>query len=125
MVTEVKLVQSEKAPLPILVTLLGMVKEVSLVHPEKAEEPMLVILLGIVIEARFVHPEKAEEPMLLTWGISRCSIFVPLNALSGMVVMEDGSSSYLTIVPLPSTTCTWANFVQPVTNGIEVMSMPS
>ena len=53
MVTEVKLVQSEKAPLPILVTLLGMVKEVKLEQPEKTYFPMHVTLLGMVREVIF------------------------------------------------------------------------
>jgi hypothetical protein len=35
-VTEVKLRQPEKAPIPMLVTLLGMVMEVKLLQPEKA-----------------------------------------------------------------------------------------
>ena len=41
--------QLEKAQLPMLVTLLGMVMEVRLVQPEKALPPMLVTLLGIIV----------------------------------------------------------------------------
>jgi len=42
MVTEVRLVHQEKAPLLMLVTLLGMVTEVRLEQSEKALLPMLV-----------------------------------------------------------------------------------
>ena len=50
-VTEVRLLQPEKADPPILVTLLGMVTEVRLLQPRKVDVPMLVTLLGIT---RFV-----------------------------------------------------------------------
>ena len=43
-------VQPEKAPCPMLVTLLGRVIEVSSLQPEKAQFPILVTLLGIVME---------------------------------------------------------------------------
>ena len=54
-VTEVKLLQFQKAPSPMLVTLLGMVTEVKLLQVLKALPPMLVTLLGIVTE---VKPEQ-------------------------------------------------------------------
>jgi len=46
-VTFVRLVQSLNAPIPILVTLFGMVMEVRPVQPLKAESPILLTLLGI------------------------------------------------------------------------------
>jgi hypothetical protein len=64
MVTDVRLLQPEKAPDSMLVTLLGMVTDVRLLQPEKAELPMLVTLLGMVTpskpridtELRLLHP---------------------------------------------------------------------
>ena len=50
----VRLVQPEKAPLSMLVTLFGMVTSVRLVQPEKADCPMLVTLLGMVTLIRLV-----------------------------------------------------------------------
>ena len=50
MVTEVRLVQVEKASFPMVVTLLGMVTEVRLLQPEKATFPMLVTLFGMVTD---------------------------------------------------------------------------
>ena len=55
-VTDFKLLQPEKALLPMLVTLLGMVMEVKLLHSRKAFFPMLVTLLGIVMEVRLLQP---------------------------------------------------------------------
>ena len=43
---EVRLLQPEKTPLSIIVTLLGMVTEVMLPHPEKAYAPIDFTLLG-------------------------------------------------------------------------------
>ena len=47
-VTDVRPLQPEKASLPMLVTLLGMVTDVRPLQPEKASLPMLVTLLGMV-----------------------------------------------------------------------------
>ena len=46
--TDVRPLQSVKAPPPILVTLLGIVMEVRPLQPLKAAAPILVTLLGIV-----------------------------------------------------------------------------
>jgi len=59
MVMLVRLVQLEKAPLPMPVTLLGMVMLVRLVQLEKALSPMLVTLLGMVMLVRLMQPAKA------------------------------------------------------------------
>ena len=59
MVTEVKRLQSSKAPSPMLVTLLGIVTEVKLLQYAKVLLPMLVTLLGMVIEVKPLQPEKA------------------------------------------------------------------
>ena len=63
---EVRLLQPEKALLPMLVTLFGMVMDVRLLQPEKALLPMLVTPLGMVMEVRPLQPEKALLPMLVT-----------------------------------------------------------
>jgi hypothetical protein len=55
-----------KAPSPMLVTLLGIVTEVKLLQLEKAEFPMLVTLLGIVTDLKPLQPIKASSPMLVT-----------------------------------------------------------
>ena len=53
MVTEVsKPLQPEKADLPMLVTLSGMMTEVKLLQPEKAHQPMRVTLSGMVTEVK-------------------------------------------------------------------------
>jgi hypothetical protein len=65
-VTDVRAEQPEKAELPMLVTLLGIVTDVRLEQPQKAELPMLVTLLGIVTDMRPEQPLKASEPMLVT-----------------------------------------------------------
>ena len=44
------LIQPEKAPLPIFVTLFGMVTEVSALQPAKACSPIVVTLFGMVTE---------------------------------------------------------------------------
>ncbi len=58
-VTNIRLVQPEKASSLMDVTLLGMVMEVRPVQPEKASSPMNVTLLGMVMEVRPVQPWKA------------------------------------------------------------------
>ena len=50
----------------MLVTLLGIVTVARLLQLEKAALPMLVTLLGIITEVRPLQPEKAELPMLVT-----------------------------------------------------------
>ena len=55
LVTEARLVQPSKAPLPILVIPLGSSIEARLVQPTKELSPILVIPLGSSIEARLVH----------------------------------------------------------------------
>ena len=52
MLIEVREEQEEKAPDPILVTLLGIVMEVRAEQPEKAYSPMLVTPLGMATEVR-------------------------------------------------------------------------
>ena len=49
----VKLLQPEKAELPMLVTLFGIVMLVKLLQPWKAKLPMLVTVLGITV---FLQP---------------------------------------------------------------------
>ena len=55
---EVSPLHPEKAPLPILVTLLGILIEVSPLQPEKVLLPILVTLFGILIEVSDVQPSK-------------------------------------------------------------------
>ena len=56
MVTEVKDIQSLKALLPIVLTLLGMVTEVRELQPLKASCPIVVTLLPMVTEVRELQP---------------------------------------------------------------------
>ena len=58
MVIEVKLVQFSKAPLPIVVTELGIVTEVKPLQPEKALTPIEVTELPMVTEVKPVHRKK-------------------------------------------------------------------
>ena len=48
----VRLLQSTKAPSPILVTELGMIMLFSLMHPSKALSPILVTELGMIMLLR-------------------------------------------------------------------------
>ena len=54
--TDVKLLQPEKAELPILVTELGIVTDVKLLQPEKAPS-ILVTELGIVTDVKLLQRE--------------------------------------------------------------------
>ena len=65
-VTDVKLLQNQKASRSMLVTLSGMVIEARELQPLKAEYPMLVTLFGMVTEVREVQFPKASYPMLVT-----------------------------------------------------------
>ena len=56
MVTEVRELQSLKAPCPIVVTLLGMATEVRELQPLKAPLLIVVTLLGMVTEVRELQP---------------------------------------------------------------------
>ena len=51
----VKLVQEEKALLPMLVTLLGMSTLTKLAQPENVLSPMFVTLLGMASEVKLAH----------------------------------------------------------------------
>ena len=57
MLIEVKLLQSEKHPVPKLVTDDGMVTEVKLLQPSKHLSPKLVTDDGMVIEVKILHLE--------------------------------------------------------------------
>lgn len=48
-VIELKMLQPEKAELPILVTPPSIVSEVNLLHKKNADDPIFVTLAGIVI----------------------------------------------------------------------------
>jgi hypothetical protein len=50
----------------MFVTLLGIVTDVKLLQSQKAPHPMLVTLLGIVTEVKPLHKRKAAFPMLVT-----------------------------------------------------------
>ena len=58
--------QPEKAPLPMLVTLSGIVTLVKEEHFKKAQPPILLTLFGIVMLFKEEQPVKAKSPMLLT-----------------------------------------------------------
>ena len=57
MVTDVKLLQPEKAQPPILVTEFGMVTDVKPLQPEKASHPILVTEFGMVTDVKPLQPE--------------------------------------------------------------------
>ena len=58
--TDVKLLQQEKAKPPILVTELGIVTDVKLLQYSKVYSPILVTELGIVIDVKPLQPEYLE-----------------------------------------------------------------
>ena len=58
-VTDVKLVQPEKAPHPMLVTPFPMVTDVKPLQPSKAYHPMLVTLSGMVMDVKPAQSSKA------------------------------------------------------------------
>ena len=77
MVISVKLVQSQKAPFPISVTLSGIVIAFKLVQFAKALYPISVILSGIVIVVKLVQFLKAYATILVTLsGITTLSVQV-------------------------------------------------
>ena len=81
MVTDVKPLQPEKAPLLIDVTLFGMVTEVSPLQYSKADSPMDVTLLGIIV---FEHPfiKVLVAVSIMALQLSRESYFgLPLSTL--------------------------------------------
>ena len=63
---DMRLVQSTKAPSPILVTLFGIDKFVKEEQLAKVASPMLVTLFGIVMLVKEEQPAKAKSPMLVT-----------------------------------------------------------
>jgi len=65
-IIEVKLLQSQKAELPIVVTEFGIVTEVKLLHDEKTPFSIAVIEFGIVTEVKPLHPQKAYIPIDVT-----------------------------------------------------------
>ena len=64
--TDVKLLQSSKVPLPILVTEFGIVIDVKPLQPENADVPILVTEFGIVIDVKLLQLQKAILPILDT-----------------------------------------------------------
>ena len=72
MVTEVKELQSLKALLLIIVTLLGMVTEVRDLQPSKVDQPIFVTLLGMVTEVRDLQP-KYLQPIITQYFIDNKS----------------------------------------------------
>jgi hypothetical protein len=65
-IIEVRLVQPENAPPPILVTLLPIVSDSSAVQPENAQSPILVTLLPIVTDLSAKQELNASSPILVT-----------------------------------------------------------
>ena len=80
-VTDFKPLQPEKAPFPIVVTLLGMVREVKPLQPLKAYSPIDLTLLGMVTEFKPLQPEKARLPIDLTLlpMVNVDNVFIPLK----------------------------------------------
>ena len=65
-IIDVRPLQCANAPLPMLVTLFGIVMEDIPLHQEKALSSMFVTLFGIVMEVNPLHNVNAQLPMLVT-----------------------------------------------------------
>ena len=73
-VMSVKLVHSENAKAPMLLTPSGMLMLVKLVQPQNADSPMLVTPSGIVTSPEQVLP-LINIPFTITSGLSFCLFF--------------------------------------------------
>ena len=88
MVTDVKPLQPEKAPPPILVTEFGIVTDVKPLQPEKALFPILVTEFGIVTDVKPKQLAKALAPILDT------VYFCPFDVIElGITTSPEYSSS--------------------------------
>jgi hypothetical protein len=92
---DIRLLQPEKAELPMLVTLLPMVTEVRLLQPEKAELPMLVTLFGMMKELRFVQLVNAHFPMYVTLFSMVTFVMNSRYAHHGAALKQGISSSHM------------------------------
>jgi hypothetical protein len=101
-VTDVREVHCEKAPLPIEVTDDRIVIDVRDLQPLKAFSPMVVTDDGIVIDARDLQSEKALSPMVATDD----GIMIVLRVMQ----LEKAESGIL-VVPLAMMAC-------PFTSGV-------
>ena len=89
MVIEVRDSQSQKAALPIYLTLGGILIEARDLHNWKAFSPISLILCGMVTEAKFEQPKKAPSPMLVTpSGIVTWTRFVTIAQLESRVLVH-------------------------------------
>ena len=72
---EVRPLQPWKAPISMIVTLLGIVIEVSPLQPQKAQPPIFHTLLGIVV---FLHPDinVLDDVSMIALQLLRESYFV-------------------------------------------------
>ena len=86
MFMEERLLQPEKAELPMLVMLSGMFMEERLLQPKKAPVPILVTLSGMFMVKRLLQPLKAELPIPVT--------------LSGIIVFEHPVINVLLLVSI-------------------------
>jgi len=88
MVKKLNLVQSEKAPSKILVTLLGNATFIRFLHPRKTYAPRVLIVFGMFILSNEIQPSKAKLPIVVTEAgiIITLSDAQPLNAFSPIVV---------------------------------------
>ena len=76
-VTDVKPEQCQKAPSPMLVTLLGMVIEVREEQPAKALPPMLVTLLGMTAVVTYGLQSITVSFLISNPSISKSTTFAP------------------------------------------------
>jgi len=90
---EVRPEQLKNAPLPILVTKLGIVMEVRFEQLWNALLPILVTELGIVMEVRPVHPLNAFAAIRVTVHI------IPLGSVIvlGIVIASDALAFTITV----------------------------
>ena len=98
-VTEVKLRQLEKVYSPMLVTPFGIVTDVKLTQLQKAQSPILVTLFGIVTEVKLPQYWKAAPPMLLTLFGSVIEVKQLLIQKASPPILVTSDSNL--IIPLP------------------------
>ena len=102
---EVRLEQSLKTYLPMVVTEFGIIIEERLEHPLKAQEPMEVIEFGIVMEIRLEHPSKtlsSMTPCHIKWQLAKMYIQQTTTSLVPSTVnslIQKTSRSAMTFLP--------------------------
>ena len=81
MIISERLVQSEKALLPILITLFGIVMLFKLVHLQKVPTSIRFTLFGITISVRLVQSENAYLEILFVSCLNSIFVFLGISPL--------------------------------------------